>query len=128
MSFYLSNLENGEISSIVPIVSHHDHTEHDVMVVITEQGVADLRGLSPKERAKAIINNCAHPDFRPMLLDYFNRAEGSYTNNSRTVITTVMNKKEFIRLKRFIKEKDKDAFVMASTVREVLGNGFSLSI
>lgn len=56
------------------------------------------------------------------------RAEGAYTNNSRTVITTVMNKKEFIRLKKFIKEKDKNAFVMASTVREVLGNGFSLPI
>ncbi|MCT4564916.1 MAG: YitT family protein [Maledivibacter sp.] len=55
-------------------------------------------------------------------------AEGAYTNNSKTVITTVMNKKEFIRLKKFIKEKDKEAFVMASTVREVMGNGFSLPI
>ncbi|MCT4564917.1 MAG: acetyl-CoA hydrolase/transferase family protein [Maledivibacter sp.] len=70
-----SRAKNGDISSIVPMVSHHDHTEHDVMVVITDQGVADLRGLSPKERAMAIINNCAHPDFRPMLLDYFNRAK-----------------------------------------------------
>lgn len=71
--------KNGKISSIVPMVSHHDHTEHDVMVIITEQGVADLRGLSPKERAEAIINNCAHPDFRPMLLDYFSRAkEGKF--------------------------------------------------
>lgn len=70
-----STAKNGEISSIVPMVSHHDHTEHDVMVVITEQGVADLRGLSPKERAESIIKNCAHPDFRPMLIDYFNRAK-----------------------------------------------------
>lgn len=74
-----STAKKGKISSIVPMVSHHDHTEHDVMIVITEQGVADLRGLSPKERAEAIINNCAHPDFRPMLLDYFDRAkEGKY--------------------------------------------------
>lgn len=74
-----STAKNGEISSIVPMVSHHDHTEHDVMVIITEQGVADLRGLSPKERAEKIINNCAHPDFKPMLLDYFSRAkEKSY--------------------------------------------------
>ncbi|MCT4595471.1 MAG: acetyl-CoA hydrolase/transferase family protein [Anaeromicrobium sp.] len=66
--------KNGDISSIVPMVSHHDHTEHDVMVIITEQGVADLRGLSPKERGKSIIENCSHPDFRPLLRDYYNHA------------------------------------------------------
>ncbi|MGL5642439.1 MAG: acetyl-CoA hydrolase/transferase family protein [Paraclostridium sp.] len=62
--------KDGHISSIVPMVSHHDHTEHDVMVVVTEQGVADLRGLSPKERADAIIKNCAHPDYRDELYKY----------------------------------------------------------
>lgn len=72
-----STEKGGRISSIVPMVSHHDHTEHDVMVIITENGLADLRGLSPKERAKSIINNCAHPDYRPMLLDYFARAQKS---------------------------------------------------
>jgi succinyl-CoA:acetate CoA-transferase len=66
--------KDGDISSIVPMVSHHDHTEHDVMVIVTEQGYADLRGLSPKERAQLIIENCAHPDYKPLLLDYFNRA------------------------------------------------------
>lgn len=71
--------KNGDISSIVPMVSHHDHTEHDVMVIVTEQGVADLRGLSPKERAKCIIENCAHPDYKEALYDYFNKAcEGKY--------------------------------------------------
>ncbi|WP_245000675.1 acetyl-CoA hydrolase/transferase family protein [Clostridium sardiniense] len=69
-----STAKRGAISSIVPMVSHVDHTEHDVMVLITEQGIADLRGLSPKERALEIINNCAHPDYKPMLLDYYNRA------------------------------------------------------
>jgi succinyl-CoA:acetate CoA-transferase len=69
-----STAKNGKISSIVPMVSHHDHVEHDVMIVVTEQGVADLRGKSPKERAKLLINNCAHPDFKPMLKDYFDRA------------------------------------------------------
>lgn len=76
-----STAKNGDISAIVPMVSHHDHTEHDVMVLVTEQGVADLRGLSPKERAMCIINNCAHPDYRPLLLDYFIRAkEGKYNH------------------------------------------------
>ena len=70
-----STAKDGRISSIVPMVTHHDHTEHDVMIVITENGLADLRGLSTRERAKLIINNCAHPDYRPMLLDYFERAQ-----------------------------------------------------
>ena len=69
-----STAKGGAISAIVPMVSHVDHTEHDVSVVVTEQGLADLRGLSPKQRAKAIIDNCAHPDYRPMLQDYFDRA------------------------------------------------------
>jgi succinyl-CoA:acetate CoA-transferase len=56
------------------MVSHVDHTEHDVQVIVTEQGLADLRGLSPKKRAKVIIENCAHPTFRPALLDYYERA------------------------------------------------------
>jgi succinyl-CoA:acetate CoA-transferase len=56
------------------MVSHVDHTEHDVDVVITEQGLADLRGLAPRKRAQRIINNCAHPHYRPMLQDYFDRS------------------------------------------------------
>ena len=67
--------KKGDISSIVPMVSHVDHTEHNVMVIVTEQGTADLRGKSPKERALAIINNCAHPDYRPQLLEYLEEAE-----------------------------------------------------
>lgn len=71
--------KNGNISSIVPMVSHQDHSEHDVMVIVTEQGVADLRGLSPKERAIKIIENCAHPDYKEELHDYFDKAcEGKY--------------------------------------------------
>lgn len=63
-----SQAKNGQISCIVPMVSHVDHTEHDVQVLVTEQGLADLRGLSPTQRAKVIIENCAHrtssPPFR----------------------------------------------------------------
>ncbi len=69
-----STAKGGRISGIVPMVSHVDHTEHDTMVVVTDQGLADLRGLAPKQRARAIIANCAHPDFQPMLQDYFDRA------------------------------------------------------
>ena len=76
-SFYVSpsTAKGGAISAIVPMVSHHDHTEHDVMFIVTEQGMADLRGKSPRQRAKLIIENCSHPDYRDMLRDYYDRAE-----------------------------------------------------
>jgi succinyl-CoA:acetate CoA-transferase len=73
--FTNSVAKGGEISSIVPMCSHFDHTEHDVDVFISERGVADVRGLSPKERARVIIDKCAHPDYQPMLRDYLERAE-----------------------------------------------------
>ena len=70
-----SQAKDGRISCIVPMASHVDHTEHDVMVVVTEQGLADLRGLSPNQRAKAVIEHCAHPNFRDALRDYHERAQ-----------------------------------------------------
>ena len=66
--------KGGKISCIVPAVTHVDHTEHDVDVLVTEQGFADLRGLSPKERARVVIEHCAHPDYRPLLRAYFEEA------------------------------------------------------
>ena len=66
--------KGGTISTIVPMVSQVDHIDQDVQVLVTEQGLADLRGLAPKQRAKLIIERCAHPSFRPLLQDYFDRA------------------------------------------------------
>jgi len=68
--------KEGKISAIVPMISHHDQTEHDVNIVVTEQGVADLRGKSPKERAQLIIENCAHPDYKQLLWDYLKLTDG----------------------------------------------------
>lgn len=62
--------KEGKISNIVPMVSHCDHTEHDVDIIVTDQGVADLRGKDPVERALEIINKAAHPMYREQLLDY----------------------------------------------------------
>jgi succinyl-CoA:acetate CoA-transferase len=69
-----STAKGGAISTIVPMVSHVDHTEHDVHVIITEQGIADLRGLPPRLRASLVIDNCAHPDYRDALHEYTERA------------------------------------------------------
>ena len=73
--------KGGMISSIVPFCSHIDHTEHDVNVIVTEQGVADLRGKSPIERAHAIIENCAHPDYKELLWDYLKIADMGQTHH-----------------------------------------------
>lgn len=77
LSMFLSpsTARNGAISSIVPMVPHVDHTEHDVQVIVTEQGLADVRGLSPRRRSRVVIERCAHPDFRAELHDYVERAE-----------------------------------------------------
>lgn len=69
-----STAADGDISRVVPMVPHTDHTEHDLDVVVTEQGVADLRGTSPRERASALVENCAHPSFRDDLSDYLDAA------------------------------------------------------
>lgn len=65
-----STAKDGKISAFVPMVSHHDHSEHSVKIFVTEYGVADLRGKSPRQRAEEIIENCVHPDYRPLLLQY----------------------------------------------------------
>jgi succinyl-CoA:acetate CoA-transferase len=67
--------KGGELSRIVPMVPHVDHTEHDVSVIVTEEGVADLRGKSPRERATLLIEHCAHPSFRSELRSYFETAK-----------------------------------------------------
>lgn len=66
--------KDGEISSVVPMVPHVDHAEHDVDILVTEVGLADLRGLAPRERAKAVIEHCAHPSYRDELREYFQQA------------------------------------------------------
>ena len=63
------------ISCVVPFATHVDHTEHDLDVYVTEQGLADLRGLCPRERAQEIINKCVHPDYQPIMQEYFERAQ-----------------------------------------------------
>jgi succinyl-CoA:acetate CoA-transferase len=78
-----STAKGGKISAIVPQASHVDHITQDVQVIVTEQGLADLRGLSPKQRATLIIERCAHPSYRPMLADYYARARaGAYGQQS----------------------------------------------
>src|SRR5699024_3424934 len=65
---------NDEIYSEVPFASTYGNTEHDVDVIVTEQGYADLRGLAPRDCVTLIIENCAHPMYREQLWEYYNEA------------------------------------------------------
>ena len=77
-----STAKEGKISSFVPMVSHMDHSEHSVKVIISEYGVADLRGKSPVQRAREIIERCAHPEYRPLLHAYLDRGVKGHTPQS----------------------------------------------
>lgn len=74
-----STAKDGKISSIVPAVAHEDHSEHSVKIIISEYGIADLRGKCPRDRALEIINKCAHPDYRPLLLEYLENGPDGQT-------------------------------------------------
>ena len=83
-----ASAKGGAISAVVPFASHVDHTEHDAMVVITEYGYADLRGLAPRDRVKKMIS-IAHPDYRPLLEEYYERAtsEGHFLHTPHDLKT-----------------------------------------
>jgi succinate CoA transferase len=78
--------KGGKISAIVPMVSHFDHNEHSVKILITEQGVADLRGKSPIQRANEIIDHCVHPDYKPMLREYLKKNKDSHTPHTLSMV------------------------------------------
>jgi succinate CoA transferase len=77
-----STAKGGKISAIVPLVSHVDHSEHSVKVLITEHGVADLRGKSPVQRAEEIINHCVDPQYKALLREYLNQGQEGHTPQS----------------------------------------------
>ncbi len=87
-----STAKKGTISAIVPQSAHVDHIMQDVQVIVTEQGLADLRGLSPKQRAELIIERCSHPDYRPALRDYYERAKrDSYGRHAPSLLNEALS-------------------------------------
>ena len=90
-----STAKGGKISTIVPLVSHMDHSEHSVQVVVTENGVADLRGKSPGERAWLIAERCADPEFKKVLLGYFYRVRDGHT--PQTLAAAYAMHQQFLR-------------------------------
>ena len=88
--------KGGLISNIVPMVAHSDHSEHSVDVLITDQGIADLRGKDPLQRAELIIDNCANPEYRELLHDYLKLAEGQ-GQTPHTLAAAMEFHNEFLR-------------------------------
>lgn len=70
-----SAAKGGTISKIVPVIDEGaavTTSRNDVDYIITEYGIARLKGLSLKERAKALIN-IAHPNFRDELSEAYEK-------------------------------------------------------
>ncbi|MCL1943039.1 MAG: acetyl-CoA hydrolase/transferase family protein [Candidatus Azobacteroides sp.] len=74
-----SEAKGGKISAFVPMVSHLDHSEHSVKILVSEYGVADLRAKTPVQKAEAIIENCVHPDYKQILWDFLKLTKGGHT-------------------------------------------------
>ncbi|HPI39331.1 MAG TPA: acetyl-CoA hydrolase/transferase C-terminal domain-containing protein [Pseudobdellovibrionaceae bacterium] len=72
----IRRLKDGRVvSCVMPYVRHIDHTEHDIKCIVTEQGVVlNTEILSPSRRAQLMIEKCAHPHFRPLLMEYLRMA------------------------------------------------------
>jgi acyl-CoA hydrolase len=61
-----STAKGTSISRIVPTLAPGTHvstSKNDINYVVTEYGVAQLRGKTAKQRAEALVG-IAHPDFR----------------------------------------------------------------
>lgn len=86
-----STAKNGDISAIVPMVSHVDHNEHSVDVIVTEHGLVDTRPLTPRQVAEQVIKKCAHPRYRDYLWDYYQRAVRSTGGHEPHLLDEVFN-------------------------------------
>lgn len=101
--------KKGALSTIVPMVTHLDHSEHSVKVIVTEQGVADLRNLSPRQKSEVIIDKCVHPDYKPLLREYLQVAKkGHVLHNLKEAFSmhTTFEEKGDMRLTDFSKSSN----------------------
>jgi uncharacterized membrane-anchored protein YitT (DUF2179 family) len=76
------------------------------------------------------INSVKSEEIQTYIVNHLDRgatiytARGAYSKSNREIVNSVMNKKEFVKLKNHVKTIDPNAFIMVSNVREVLGEGF----
>lgn len=72
-----------------------------------------------------------HQEIRDKIIKDLNRGgtfipgKGMFAGKDKTIIFTVLNRREMIILKSFISKIDPDAFVIVTNANEVLGDGFT---
>jgi Acetyl-CoA hydrolase len=93
----LPSITGGGIPRVVPLVHHVDLVDHDVDIIVTDQGWADLRGLSPLEKAKTVIEKCAHPSYKDMLWDYLETVKRKIGHRPTDLRKAIEFKEKFIR-------------------------------
>lgn len=104
--------KHGTVSRIVPIITEGSAVttpRNDVNYVVTEYGIAQLKGKTLKERAKALIR-IAHPSFRPYLMAEYKKrfSEAPFTDEElkqfkQSIIDKLHSDKE--KLKSTIEQK-----------------------
>jgi len=77
-----SIVKGGKVSCVVPMCPHIDNNEHSVQIIVTDQGLADLRGLGPMQRARTIIDHCAHPAYRDYLYRYLEKSRTGHIRHN----------------------------------------------
>lgn len=87
-----------------------------------------IEGLNPKKAATIITD---HPEkIADQVSQYIGRGvtvfsgRGYYTKNSKQILYIIISRQEVVKLKRIVRENDKNAFVALHDVRDVFGEGF----
>ncbi|MCX7904837.1 MAG: YitT family protein, partial [Caloramator sp.] len=98
--------------------------------VILNGAVIDevIQGINTVKEVKIISTK--NEEIKNFILDELGRgvtiyyARGGFTNEEKEMLVVLLSRREFIRLREFIKEIDERAFITVSNVHEVFGEGF----
>lgn len=87
-----------------------------------------LKAMSTNKEVLIITKDCIN--IKGYILDTLGRgatiynAKGAYTNDEKEVLRTVLPKNELIKLKKFIKSVDANAFITVNDINETIGEGY----
>lgn len=81
-------------------------------------------------RKQIVIISSKPEQVRQYIVDNLNRgatihiAYGAFNNEEKHVITTVVNRRQAVALRQFIRELDRGAFITITNTSEIIGKGF----
>lgn len=123
-------LTDGAITLAAARVFGFDKGMYALLAVIFNGSVIDytIQGLNVATQVFVVTSK---PDsIARFIMDRLERgvtlfdAQGGYTGRRLKVVYTVLNRREFVALKEFIRQEDPKAFVTVSQAHDVLGEGF----